>query len=1621
MGLSAQNYWMQRAGGFTADEAESISIDSNNNTYTTGYFTATAKFGSTVLNTLGVSDIFVTKTDANGNFLWAVKAGDGGSDRALAIKSDALGNSYITGYYYGTATFGTSTITSTGLQDVFVAKYDPNGNLKWVVSAGGSLSDIGNAITVDNNGNVLIAGEFTGTAAFGTHILTGTGSNINVFTAKLDSANGNFIWAKSGTGPHTDRALGVACDPSGGVYVTGQFSDTITFDNVHFSPLYNGIFVVKYNSAGLEQWFTTAGGGTSNLSTAIAVDKNSNAYVTGNFTGSLSFFGRTITTISNIYSDKVFIAKYDLNGTLKWAVDDGSSNPVTSTSIAVDGSGNPYIIGNFECIMNGYADRYGQGTFNTVGYWDIFSSEYSTSTGAWQWSRQIGGHMNNYGNGIAVSSTGDVYSAGSFDDDMIITTGSGFIGYSPLRWLYGMCNNAYCSDPNYGQFAYFNTAGNLDVFIAKPFDPSRETYDYYDRTGNSCNRDYEGVCINNDNPNNYYACMDTVHFCGNGILLANPNTCNPQGPQTGPDFNYLWSNGSTTNITLVTTPGWFFVTQTSADGCFKSKDSIFVILNPPPAPWLSDNVVINTNATIPKPINLCMDSCILTGGNYGTDSIWWTGAKSATTPSISATKSGVYCFNVKDKYGCIGSVCVIVTIDSTLPKIGPKLVCIGCSHDTMSVCKNTEFEMFVYDTISNPSMNPYICIPPSNVTTITWSATPSTIAYSLLISCVEYDLNHFLPADSGWYNITAKITRDNFCDSNVVSVSDSIYVRLLPQPVITVKGQSLICPGSSEWLVASGSTNYKWSTGSTMDSIYISTPGYYLVTATNNYGCSNTTAFSVSNPPQPIITILPSTGLICPGDSVKLNCTGPGSFQWLGPAGPIGGNNATIYATTPGNYQCILTDSLGCTLLSNTVTITQYTIPYLSTSPSTNICAGDTAKVSVIAPNGSVITWLPPLSGHDSIQLITVSGTYTCTILSCGITTTSVVTINVSNPVATITPSGPTNLCAGDSVTLTANNGMVFYNWAPGNNTNQAITVNHSGSYTLTTQDAFGCSASNTIVINQSTKLKDSIATFSNVACFGGHTGIITVGLSGGTPSYTYTWSAGGGTGSTTTGLSAGNYTITVTDAYGCSQTLSSVLSQPSTAITYSAVTTSDINCFGNNTGSALVNVSGGDPAYTYLWNPGGQTTPTVSSLSAGLYTVTITDSAGCTVTSSVSVTQPAAITPTLTPTQASCINNDGAINASVAGGTPAYTYLWTPGGATTSSISGLSSGNYTLTITDAHGCIDTISGNVGLNNTLVVTIAGQDSICKGQSVTLTASGATTYIWSTGSTNAGITLTPANSATYWVKGTTGVCTDSIPYKVTIYKNLSANMPPDDSICPGTPVVLKVNIAGGKQVYTYTWNNGINQDSPGPITVYPTSSTTYSLTITDGCNYKVTDSMFVYVRPNGSASFTVSPDSLPAGQTVKFNNTSQNTSSWYWTFGDGNSSSGADPSHIYVNPGTYEIILIGYNTNGCADTAVRYIDVTPEIIIPNVFTPNGDGVNDFLYFTIGGATCFHCNIYNRWGDLVCQLNDVNAGWDGRIRQTGQPASDGVYYYIIDYCDYKNVSHKIDGFVQLIRNK
>lgn len=1051
--FSQNSYWMQKAGSVTADEGQDITIDANGNTYTTGYFSGTAAFGNITLNSSGLTDIFIAKNNNIGGYEWAVKAGGPGSDRGLSIKADDQGNTYITGFFYGTASFKNQTIVSEGLQDIFIAKYNNAGALQWVKSAGGSNADIGYGINIDNAGNVAVTGEFVGTADFGSTSIVSMNNTIDIFTTKL-SSTGNFLWTKKGSAPFIDRGLDIACDAFGNIYVTGQFTDTITFDVTHNNNMYNAIFLIKYDSSGQEKWFRKIGGATFNIANGIAVDQNNDILLTGDFKGNLIFFGSPNITLTNQYVNRIFLAKYSSEGNLLWMRADGSESEVTSKNICVDTLGNSYIIGNFKCKLSQYADEYGQGTFNSVGFWDIFVSKYN-AFGTWAWSRQTGGREDDYGAGITVNKQEQVFITGSFYDKIHTTASNLFIGYNTTPMYPG---GAYCNDVYYGYYQRLESTGNSDILIAKNIDTTRQPYDYYLRSSIGCDKSFLGVCINKPYS---LGCTDSVVFCKEGYLNTYSNT-----NSVGPGFNYVWSQGDTIGYIYTSSSGWFSVIQTSEDGCFISADSIYVTVNPLPAkPTISDSENINNNALNTTPVGLCGDSVLLTGSNLGTGNLYGWNNVLNNQEAYWAKSSGRYYFYVQNIYGCRDSNFVDLILDSLFVTFEPEMVCLEDTdkNDSISICAGSFFQMFIYDTLTNPSAQ-LNCIN----SIIMWSSTLNTITYKPVTNCSDYiySLNKFFPQQTGFYQINATLIRSNYCEGDTVNINKTIYVNVLPEPDVLISGDTMLCPNDSVLLIGSGAADYYWGDKNSAapeynnDSIWMDKPGNYYVWGLNSLGCIDTTPVNIYIKPQPNVSMDPIIGLICPNDSVQLTCNGIGPFQWQGPAGPVAGDTSSIKVNVPGFYYCIRTDSDNCTLISNSVLVNQYATPFLLPSPTNFLCNEDTLTISVITNEGSTIQWQSPLSGSNNTQLVSSPGIYTCSINSCGITTTAQIEIFQSLVTANITANGPLTFCSGDSVTLYANPGMPHYLWEPGAFSDSVLTVYTSGIYILTASDDNGCAVS---------------------------------------------------------------------------------------------------------------------------------------------------------------------------------------------------------------------------------------------------------------------------------------------------------------------------------------------------------------------------------------------------------------------------------------------------------------------------------------------------------------------------------------------------------------------------------
>jgi len=396
--------WASQAGGSGNDHSKGIALDENGNCYVVGYFDSTMTFDTYSLTSSGDYDIFVAKMDANGNWLWAAKAGGSGSDYGYEIAIDDNGNSYVTGWFEGTATFGTYSLTSSGSTDIFVARIDADGNWLWATKTGGSSHDYSFGIAVDDNSNCYVTGSFYGPATFGSYTINSSGAR-DIFVAKID-ANSNWQWASQAGGSGMDIGQAIAIDDNGNSYVTGSFYGTVTFGT--YSLTSSGgtdIFVARLDADGNWLWATQAGGSNLNISTEIAIDDNGNCYVVGYFDSTVTF-GTYSLTSSEAFD--IFVAKIDANGNWLWAVKAGGNSDDMGIAIASDINGNSYITGYFASTVT-----FGTYSLTSSGAFDIFVAKIDAN-GNWLWATQAGGDNFDSGSAIAINDNGDNYMTGNF-------------------------------------------------------------------------------------------------------------------------------------------------------------------------------------------------------------------------------------------------------------------------------------------------------------------------------------------------------------------------------------------------------------------------------------------------------------------------------------------------------------------------------------------------------------------------------------------------------------------------------------------------------------------------------------------------------------------------------------------------------------------------------------------------------------------------------------------------------------------------------------------------------------------------------------------------------------------------------------------------------------------------------------------------------------------------------------------------------------------------------------------------------------------------------------------------------------------------------------------------------
>lgn len=412
-----QFLWAHRAGGGGNDEADAVAADSAGNVFVTGFFTGACSIGNSNFVSSGLEDIFLAKYDASGNFLWARQAGGTGDDFGLGVATDPSGNAYVTGSFQNTASFGAASLTSTRSNDVFVAKYSPTGTLVWASKAGGNGNEAANAIAVDAQGNAYITGTFDASATFGAITLTNTSGLDDIFVARCSSA-GNFVWARQAGGGTNDAGNGIALDGATNVYVTGFFGGAAVFGATNLTSAgANGlpdIFLAKYDSAGNLLWVRQGGGTGDDRGNAVAADFSGNVSLTGQFFGAASFGSSNL--VANGSGADIFVARYNTAGNLLWLRRAGGNN-------AIYGDAGFGIVTDLSSnsFVTGYFSgtaTFGSSNLVSAGFENIFCAKYD-SAGSLAWLRGAGGSLNDFAYAAAWDGQSNVFLAGFFTSSTV--------------------------------------------------------------------------------------------------------------------------------------------------------------------------------------------------------------------------------------------------------------------------------------------------------------------------------------------------------------------------------------------------------------------------------------------------------------------------------------------------------------------------------------------------------------------------------------------------------------------------------------------------------------------------------------------------------------------------------------------------------------------------------------------------------------------------------------------------------------------------------------------------------------------------------------------------------------------------------------------------------------------------------------------------------------------------------------------------------------------------------------------------------------------------------------------------------------------------------------------------
>lgn len=907
-------------------------------------------------------------------------------------------------------------------------------------------------------------------------------------------------------------------------------------------------------------------------------------------------------------------------------------------------------------------------------------------------------------------------------------------------------------------------------------------------------------------------------------------------------YAYLWTSGSTAATATALAQGSHTVTVTDANGCTATATA--TITEPAAITVSIQNVLPSDCATTGCTGDA---TAVPSAGTAPYSYLWSNGANIANPTNLCPNFNTV---TVTDANGCTATATINIPANTSLQitsATASGVSCFGGNNGTASVSA----------TGGTPAAGGYV---------YTWSN-----------GATNASINN-LPAGS--YQVTVSDI-DGCSAATVVQVStpDSLEVDL--QTVQSFNGFDIACFGGTATIQSTtiggvAPYGYLWSNGNTSANTNLNA-GTHNLTVTDANNCQTIAAITLSQPAA--LTL--SAVVISDYNGADISCVGASDGEVQATAGGgvptysyLWANNSTgINATglPAGTHNITITDANGCTAVANVSIAAPAALS--ATAAATSIfngfnvsCVGGNNGSASVNASGGTAPYTYSWSNGQT--------TAAATALSAGVYSSTITDANGCQTVATVTLTQPSALSlAVASLTAPSCNGFsngrataqpaggvapYAFAWSSGA-TGITATNLTAGSHSLTLTDANGCQATATLTLSQPSALSISASSVS-VLCNGDNTGSASAIATGGTPNYSYTWSAGIATGNTTTALPAGTHTVTATDQNGCTISTSVTVSQPA-ALTATASVTSNYNgaqisCPSSANGTAQANANGGVAPYAYIWI-NGQTTAIVTGLQASTYPVTITDANGCRTTASVSLTPPTllslttAITSNYSGFNVSCFgSNDGTATASASGGTGAYQFVWS-GGQAGANASNMQAGVYNVTVTDANGCLAVSNGTLtspsaianNFTNVQPVSCFGGNN---GQATANPTGGVAPYqyAWSNGSTNASnstlsmgiprLTITDAN-------GCAAVFSLSISQPANYSVSAAAIT---NTLCFGSPTgAIQLQVSGATAPYQFLWSNGTTNQN---LSNAPAGS--YTVTVTDANNCQTISSYSIASPP-----------------------------------------------------------------------------------------------------------------------------------------------------------------------------